>query len=221
MADAEEARGVGGETGCPSSIPPHAGVAIVVSYLLLYDYGGQLLRFPFWPVVERLGFLIVVLTILTGGMGLPLSHAVGRLDVPVRTQARFLAFALMVTIMLRLAVKLVAIGVERHGTDTLALTGWNFIVECIIPPLNEEPIFRGLMLLSLVAILGHRRWQAILLAAMIFCSVHNVHDVEQQIATLLLGCLLGFVFLRTRSLGTCMVLHSVWNAMIFVKVTVW
>lgn len=203
------------ETGSSRRIPPHVGAAAVVLYLLMFGYWVQLLHFNFSFVVQRACFLAVMLPALVGGLGLPLSHTIGRLDVPGRTHPKFMALALLVAIMLRLALKFTAQSIVP-GTDMQTLTAWNFTYECIIPPLNEEPVFRGLLLTSLLSIFEPPWGQAVVLAALIFCSIHSVRDPEQQIAAFMLGCLLEVVFVRTRSLSSCMMLHAVWNAMIFV-----
>lgn len=200
------------------SIPPHIGAAVVVLYLVTFSYWAQLLHVSLSFVIYRLCFLAIALTALIGGLGLPLSQTIGHLSLPGRAHRRFVACALGGTILLRVAVKLVAQHV-LHGTDMRAFTAWNFTTECIIPPLSEEPVFRGLLLLSLLSIFQTRHVAAILLSAAMFSALHSVHDLEQQIAAFLLGCLLGTVFVRTRSLSFCMLLHAGWNLMIFVRLS--
>lgn len=203
------------DIGPSRCIPAPVGAAVVVLYLLTFNYWAQLLHFNLSFVVQRVCFMAVVLPILMYGQGVRLADLIGRLDFPGRTHPKFVALTLIAALLLRLGLKLAAQSMV-HGADMRTLTAWNFFYECIIPPLNEEPMFRGLVLTSLLSIFRPRRGLPVVLAALIFCSIHSVHDPEQQIGALLLGCLLGVVFVRTRSLSNCMVLHAVWNVMIFV-----
>jgi len=207
------------EIGWSSSIPPRVGVVIVITYFLMFGYWAQLLHFDLTFVLQRVCFLAIILTILVSGLRLRLSETIGRLDVPGRAHPKLLALMLLVAVVIRLALKLVAQSLA-HGTDIRTLTAWNFAYECIIPPLNEEPVFRGLLLMSLLAIFQPRWGQAVVLAAFTFSWVHPARDLEQQIATFLLGCLLGVMFVRTRSLSSCMVVHAVWNMMVFVRLPI-
>jgi len=202
--------------GASRGIPAEIGAAIVILYLVTFSYWVQLLHFDLSLVVQRVCFLTVALTVLMAGLKLPASDAIGRLSVPCRADLKFVAVAMAVAVLIRLALKFVARSIV-HGTDMQTLTAWRFMYECVIPPINEEPIFRGLLLMSLLSIFQSRRILPVVLAALIFSSVHYVHDVEKQIATFMLGCLLGTVFLRTRSLSSCMLLHAVWNVMVFVR----
>ena len=57
----------------------------------------------------------------------------------------------------------------------------------------------------------------VVLSAVIFSSVHPARFVEQQVSTFAMGLVLGYLFMRTRSLSSCMLLHAVSNAGVFVE----
>ena len=78
----------------------------------------------------------------------------------------------------------------------------------VIAPVTEELVFRGLILRGLLG-----RWHpaaAILFSAGLFALVH-FNPVQAPVA-LLLGLLTGWLYVRTRSLGLCIVAHALNNA---------
>jgi membrane protease YdiL (CAAX protease family) len=195
-------------------LSPQVGVSIVVSYLLLHMVWAQLVRGPYAFVIERVIFLILVLPIVTVALRVPLHQAIGYLRLPKRKDLKFYFVVTSAIVVLRLALKAAA-GLIKPGTDIALPTVERFIYECIIPPLNEEPVFRGLIILSLVSLFGRRKWPVIVLSTAIFVACHNVRQWETVIATLILGLLLGIAFIRTRSLSGSVLLHALWNAGLF------
>ncbi len=78
----------------------------------------------------------------------------------------------------------------------------------VIAPVTEELVFRGLILRGLLG-----RWRpaaAILFSAGLFALVH-FNPVQAPVA-LLLGLLTGWLYVRTRSLGLCILAHALNNA---------
>lgn len=78
----------------------------------------------------------------------------------------------------------------------------------VIAPVTEELVFRGLILRGLLG-----RWRpaaAILFSAALFALVH-FNPVQAPVA-LLLGLLTGWLYVRTRSLGLCILAHALNNA---------
>jgi uncharacterized protein len=102
------------------------------------------------------------------------------------------------------------------GADTAILTPRAFIDECVIPPLNEEPVFRGLILSCLISVFDQRKWLLIVLSAVIFAACHN-QAPQWLIAIVIQGILYAIAFLKTKSLSGCMLLHAVWNLGLFVR----
>jgi membrane protease YdiL (CAAX protease family) len=79
----------------------------------------------------------------------------------------------------------------------------------VVAPLVEELFFRGLLLQSLWHLTG-LAWPAVLLSALLFGLVHL--SVPQSVLPLVtMGCALGYLRLRHRSLGLCIAVHVLFN----------
>lgn len=78
----------------------------------------------------------------------------------------------------------------------------------LIAPVLEEIIFRGIVLKGLLSSYGTKK--AILLAAFIFAVFHGAPS--QAFGALILGLFFGWIYYKTQSLGTTILLHFVTNA---------
>jgi membrane protease YdiL (CAAX protease family) len=200
--------------GPPGGIPLPVGVSVVVSYLLLHAVWAQLVRGPYTFVVERVIFLILTVALLTIPLRLPLHQTIGHFRLPGRKDLRFYLLIIAAIVFCRMLMKGASEAISP-GTDMASLTLRRFVDECVIPPLDEEPVFRGLIFLSLVPVFAPRRWPAVAFSAAVFASAHSARDLRAMIATPILGTLLAIAFLRTRSLSGSMLLHALWNAALF------
>jgi membrane protease YdiL (CAAX protease family) len=81
---------------------------------------------------------------------------------------------------------------------------------CILAPVLEEMLFRGIILRSFLR--QYRPRKAILLSALLFGLAHL--NVYQFVVASLLGLLLGWLYERSRSLWPCILLHASYNASI-------
>lgn len=79
------------------------------------------------------------------------------------------------------------------------------LMTVILAPIFEEIIFRGIIQRGLIN-KGWEPWKAILLSAMIFGLVHG--NPWQFVGAVLLGCVLGLVYYKTKSLLLPMLLHA-------------
>ncbi|WP_292010491.1 type II CAAX endopeptidase family protein [Chryseobacterium sp.] len=79
------------------------------------------------------------------------------------------------------------------------------ITAVIMAPIFEEIIFRGIIQKGLIN-KGVAPWKAILSASIIFGLVHA--NPWQFVGAVLLGCVLGLVYYRTKSLLLAMFLHA-------------
>ncbi|HUR58448.1 MAG TPA: glutamate-5-semialdehyde dehydrogenase [Opitutaceae bacterium] len=77
----------------------------------------------------------------------------------------------------------------------------------IIAPLTEEFLFRGLILRGLIG--RWKPWAAIVISALLFALIH-LNPAQMPVA-FLLGLVLGWIYVHTRSLGLCMIGHAVNN----------
>lgn len=79
------------------------------------------------------------------------------------------------------------------------------IMTVIMAPIFEEIIFRGIIQKGLIN-KGTEPWKAILYASIIFGVVHG--NPWQFISAVMLGCVLGLVYYKTKSLLLPMLLHA-------------
>jgi membrane protease YdiL (CAAX protease family) len=79
---------------------------------------------------------------------------------------------------------------------------------CLIAPLLEEMLFRGLILRSFLA--RYSRAQALWGSALLFGLAHL--NIYQGVVGVVLGLLTGWLFERTRSLGPGILLHAAYNS---------
>jgi membrane protease YdiL (CAAX protease family) len=79
---------------------------------------------------------------------------------------------------------------------------------CLLAPVLEEMLFRGLFLRSFLH--QYSRWRAIWISAAIFGLAHM--NVYQFFVGLAIGVLLGWIYERSRSLWPCILLHGAYNS---------
>ena len=82
-----------------------------------------------------------------------------------------------------------------------------YLVVSLCAPLWEELIFRGFLLVSLTRFLPPR-W-AVVVTALVFALCH--FRLETVAPLLLLGLVLGGVYMRTNNLMPPILVHSLWN----------
>ena len=92
---------------------------------------------------------------------------------------------------------------ERLGDDDLATT----LLGCVIAPVVEEMLFRGVILRGFLRRYEHRH--AIWGSAALFGLAHL--NIYQFVAALLLGAVSGWLYERSRSLVPCIALHATYN----------
>ena len=81
-------------------------------------------------------------------------------------------------------------------------------IVCILAPILEEMLFRGIVLRGFLE--HYPRRQAILWSAVMFGAAHL--NIYQFVTGLVAGCLLGWLYERTRSLIPGIALHAAFNS---------
>lgn len=94
-------------------------------------------------------------------------------------------------------------------TDSIFVLGINLIVVALIPAIGEEWLFRGVLLKLFKQITGNYHW-AILITAALFAALHL--QFLSLFPRILLGIVLGYLFVLTRSLWVPIFAHFVNNA---------
>ena len=82
----------------------------------------------------------------------------------------------------------------------------DFLVSCIIPGFCEEFLFRGAILTNC---LPFGRTNAIFISAFLFALMHE--NIMQMLFAFVAGILLGLIYVRTKSIWNCIILHVLNN----------
>ncbi|AOS43386.1 CAAX amino terminal protease self- immunity [Lacunisphaera limnophila] len=101
---------------------------------------------------------------------------------------------------------------DGFSPDLIDLPGQpvgSFLLLVIVAPLTEEYFFRGLLLRGLLS--RHRAPVAIGVTALLFGLVHA--NLRQLFLGAVIGAVFGWWYLRSRSLGPCLIGHAVFNAL--------
>lgn len=127
------------------------------------------------------------------------------------------AILLLDTVLISFLESILSLSVweEKAFTDMVSGNLAAAISICILAPLFEEMIFRGVLLRGFLA--QHTRWAAISFSALFFGVAH--FNIYQFALAFLLGLLLGWLFERSRSLIPCIALHAAINTCVFVLST--
>lgn len=100
---------------------------------------------------------------------------------------------------------------------------WLFLAECLLVGIVEEWLFRGLLLDLIEGAFKKDKygvWYTVILSAAAFGLFHVVNLIEgaalpavalQVGYSFLIGCMLATVFLKTRNLWACILLHALFD----------
>jgi membrane protease YdiL (CAAX protease family) len=103
--------------------------------------------------------------------------------------------------------------IESQNAHSSSILGGGIVLAVIytviIAPICEELVFRGLMISSLEGAM--KKPIAVLITAILFSVVHLPSLIALGY-TFLLGLILGFVYIKTKSLFPCIILHMLFNA---------
>lgn len=96
--------------------------------------------------------------------------------------------------------------------QTIGLGGWAVLSTIVAAPILEEVLFRGLIFESCSERFG--RGVGLFLSALLFGVIHVVP--VQVINAFVVGLILGYIYLRTRSLVSVIIIHAVNNAIAYI-----
>ena len=91
------------------------------------------------------------------------------------------------------------------------------VVVSVCAPVWEEIVFRGFLLPSLTKYMPV--WCSILVSSVAFALAH--FNMQRMLPLIFLGVVMGAVFARSRNLLPSMLLHSLWNAFVFLDLMKW
>lgn len=102
---------------------------------------------------------------------------------------------------------------ESDMNETLKYPLVSFFQMAILPALLEEILFRGIILERFL--MRYTARTAVLLSALLFGIMHL--NPSQILAGFIAGCFLGFVYIRTRSIKYCILIHFVNNSLAWLE----
>ncbi|KAL8192725.1 hypothetical protein R6Q57_027173 [Mikania cordata] len=85
-------------------------------------------------------------------------------------------------------------------------------VVSVCAPIWEEIVFRGFLLPSLTRYMA--LWCSILVSSLAFALAH--FNMRRMLPLVFLGMVMGTVYTRSRNLLPSILLHSLWNAFVFI-----
>lgn len=91
------------------------------------------------------------------------------------------------------------------------------VVVTVCAPIWEEIVFRGFFLPSLTKYMPV--WSSVLVSSIAFALAH--FNMQRMLPLIFLGMVTGAVFTRSRNLLPSMLLHSLWNAFVFLDLLKW
>jgi len=163
------------------------------------------------------------------GFGLVLFWGCRRVGAPLREILRFEAFPagiLLPVLLLVLGSSIVLSEMDNLIRVVLPMPPWileifmemigggwpSLVALVVVAPLTEELLFRGLILRGLIAQRGV--WSGVLYSSLLFGIMHL--NPWQFVSAFLIGMVLGWLFVLSRSLVPCILLHAVFNALTIV-----
>jgi membrane protease YdiL (CAAX protease family) len=100
-------------------------------------------------------------------------------------------------------------------TNTIGTGGWAILSTVIAAPVLEEMLFRGLIFETCRERFGNM-W-AVLISALLFGLIHIVP--VQMVNAFVVGVILGYIYLKTRSLLSVIILHATNNVIAYLNIT--
>ena len=187
-----------------STSPPKLGSIVVLLYLALHLAYSHWISFPYCYVALRIAFVAGLIAFCKYKYQSTLKDIFGELGFKNWVKISTLVLSVS-AIALRAMIHLVG------GTsDFIELTLQNFLENCIVPPLNEELVFRCLFTSILIEEFPAHRNFVVFVSALVFVDCHDFYTLS-FVATSILGLLLAILYEKTRSLAPCVLLHFVWN----------
>lgn len=175
--------------------------------------------------------MVIILLLLRASMAtnqglVGFGLGINRLVVGARTMVRVMVFIICATflslIAMTLLMKLLGVKTPAIAHDTLnAINDGGFgvkvgltLVAVLVAPFTEEIVFRG-FLQTAIRRSGviQSRWGIILSVAALFALVHGNVAYQALPGLFVLGIGLGYVYERTGSLWTSIIIHAIFNAL--------
>jgi uncharacterized protein len=206
---------------------PQAALLLLASFLLRYVFAVALFDFRDALGLTRDQLDALSLVLADGLVLAALAHYLGTtyrdLVHPAKSSLAATIFLLVPPVILVVPLLFLVDGVlHRLVMQALPLSRWEeqafshmlapnlaaIVASCVLAPLLEEMLFRGVLLRGFLR--RYPKGAAIALSAFLFGAAHL--NIYQFVLAFLLGLLLGWLFERSRSLVPCIALHAAFNS---------
>lgn len=97
--------------------------------------------------------------------------------------------------------------------DTMGRGGWTVLTTVVLAPILEEILFRGQILGSIRNKYG--AVTALLISSLIFGAIHIIP--QQVVNAFFIGLILGYIYIKTGSLLSVIIMHAVNNALAYLQ----
>lgn len=133
------------------------------------------------------------------------------LKVNKTTAALFLFFFLLVAVSFAgMSVISAEVGILSHNNETVDINFYHLIIYSLLIGLNEEFIFRGLILGFIRRKAGNA--SAIVLSSLLFLCVHPYYSgIAPFITAFIVACIFAFLTIKYKSLVPSIGLHAGWD----------
>ncbi len=194
--------------------------SVILSYIAIY-LGYPSGNLPFLEDAG-LGFSMSLATLayLTLRKGMNRAQIISALGISRKNLSLFMAglalllFAIIMLVSIASSAIGAAFGTQINTNVTVALAGapiWFYIFVAVIEPINEEILFRGLMVPRL----------GIFISALVFGLAHASYDSTfaiEVIAAFIFGIAAGYVFRKSGSLYPSMIAHILVNSIAVIAI---
>ncbi len=219
------------ETKQPKPFPSWSDLLAFLGIFLLGTLAGGLLIVPVLKLalsvseqaVTFAGYmvqfvLIIVLTLVyrrsRGGSGTLFRFSIKWFNAALILWGVVLVF--MIGVVIEPLLELFPDSYLEMLNNAIGRGGWAIATTVIAAPIMEEMLFRGIVLESVRSRYGSFR--AIIISAAVFGLIHIIP--QQVINAFLVGIVLGFVYVKTESLTSVIILHAVNNALAYLQTVV-
>jgi len=100
--------------------------------------------------------------------------------------------------------------------NSIGQGGWAVAMTVVLAPVMEETLFRGIVLESIRSRFG--AFKAIMISAAVFGIIHVIP--QQVINAFFVGIVLGFIYVKTESLASVIILHAINNALAYLQTVI-
>lgn len=185
---------------------------------------GSMLLLDAFVILTILTFAVGKAPSIWRGVGRAPGHLLGAIGVGLRGYLAVFPWIFLLLFLLMAIARHVGFEPPLEPIQELLaqderpeLVAWTVVLACLVGPVAEELLFRGVLYPAVRRRLS--RVAAMLISAALFSLIHT--NVIGFLPILLLGCLLAYLYERTGSLISPLAIHVVHNSLLMSVALVW